>query len=85
MSRGISPSLYGLLHSARQSLVCSRRNSAQCYVAAWMGGESGGERIYVHVWLSFFAAHVKLLQHCQLVIPEYKVKSFFFFFFKDRF
>ena len=44
-----------------------------------MGGESRGEQIHVHVWLSFFAVHVKLLQHCQLVIPEYKIKSFFFF------
>ena len=26
-------------------------NSAQCYVAAWMGGEAGGEWIHVYVWL----------------------------------
>ena len=24
-------------------------NSAQCYVAAWMGGEFGGQWIHVHV------------------------------------
>ena len=27
-------------------------NSAQCYVAAWMGGEFGGEWIHVYVRLS---------------------------------
>ena len=26
--------------------------SAQCYVAAWMGGEFGGEWILVYIWLS---------------------------------
>ena len=36
------------------------RNSAQCYVAAWMGGEFGGEWIHVYVWLSPFAVHLKL-------------------------
>ena len=35
-------------------------NSAQCYVAAWMGGEFGGEWIHVYVWLSPFAAHLRL-------------------------
>ena len=32
----------------------STGNSAQCYVAAWMGGEFGGEWIHVYVWLSSF-------------------------------
>ena len=39
-------------------------SSAQCYVAAWMGGEFAGELIHVYVWLSPFTAHLKLLQHC---------------------
>ena len=30
----------------------STGNSAQCYVAAWMGGEFAGEWIHVYVWLS---------------------------------
>ena len=30
----------------------STGNSAQCYTAAWMGGEFGGEWIHVYVWLS---------------------------------
>ena len=39
-------------------------NSAQCYVAAWMGGEFGGEWIHVYLWLSPFTVHLKLSQHC---------------------
>ena len=38
--------------------------AAQCYTAVWMGGEFGGEWIYVYVWLSPFAVHWKLSQHC---------------------
>ena len=33
-------------------------NFALCYVAAWMGGESGGEWIHVYVWLNPFAVHL---------------------------
>ena len=29
-----------------------------------MGGEFGGELIHVYVWLSPFAVHLKLSQHC---------------------
>ena len=39
-------------------------NSAQCSVAAWMGGESGGE--WIHVELSPLTVHLKLSQHCWL-------------------
>ena len=35
-------------------------NSAQCYVAAWIGGEFGGAGIRVYVWLSLFTVHLKL-------------------------
>ena len=45
-------------------LLCSTENSAQCYVAAWMGGEFGGEWIHVYLWLSPFTVHLKLSQHC---------------------
>ena len=46
-------------------LLYSTRNS-QCYVAAWMGGESGGEWIHVCVWLGPFAVlrYLKLSQYC---------------------
>ena len=43
-----------------KGLWYSRWNSAQCYVPAWMGGGSRGERIHVYVWLSPFAAPLKL-------------------------
>ena len=46
-----------------------------CYVAAWRGGESGGEQTRVYVWLSPFTVHLKLYQHCQLAIPQYKMRS----------
>ena len=45
-------------------LLYSTGNSAQCYVAAWIGGELGGEWIHVYVWLSPFSVHLKLSQHC---------------------
>ena len=35
-----------------KDLLCSIGNSAQCYLAAWMEGEFGGEWIHVHVGLS---------------------------------
>ena len=39
------------------------RNSVQCYVAARVGQEFGGEWMHVLVWLSPFAVHWKLSQH----------------------
>ena len=50
-----------------KDLLYSTWNSTQCYVAAWMGGEFGGERIHVYVWPSPFAVHLKLSQHCLLI------------------
>ena len=45
-------------------VLYSTGNSAQFYVAAWIGGELGGEWIYVYIWLRPFAVHLKLSQHC---------------------
>ena len=59
--------MYTLLYLKRitnKDLLYSTGNSAQCYVAAWMEGESGREWIPVYVWLSHFAVHLKLSQHC---------------------
>ena len=42
--------MYTLLHLkwiTNKGLLHSARNSAQCYVAAWTGGELGGKRIHV--------------------------------------
>ena len=59
----------------QQVLLYSTENSAQCHVAAWMGGEFRGEWIYVSVWLSPFPVHQKLSQYCLLAIFQYKMKS----------
>ena len=33
-------------------LLDSTRKTAQCYVAAWMGGEFGGEYIHVYIYIT---------------------------------
>ena len=52
---------------ANKDLLYSTGNSAQCYVATWMGGEFGREWILVCVWLSPFTAHLKPSKHCLLI------------------
>ena len=47
-----------------KDLLYSPWNSAQCYVASWMGGEFEGEWTHVYVWLSPFGVRLKLSQHC---------------------
>ena len=49
---------------ANKDLLCSTGNSAQCYVAAWMGDESRREGIPVYLWLNLSAVHLKLSQCC---------------------
>ena len=59
--------MYTLLYLkwiTNKDLLYSTGNSAQYYVAAWVGGEFGGERIHIYVQLSPFAVHLKLSQHC---------------------
>ena len=58
-----------------KDLLCSTQNSAQRYVAAWMGGEFGEAWMHAYVWLSPFAVHLKLSQHCLSAISQYKFKS----------
>ena len=58
--------MYTLLYlkwMTKKDLLYSIGNSTQCHVAAWTGGEFGGERIHVYVWLSPFADHLKIAQH----------------------
>ena len=45
---------------AKKVLQYSTGNSAQCNVAAWTGGEFGEEWLYVYVWLSPSAVHLKI-------------------------
>ena len=48
-----------------KDLLYSTWNSAQCYVPAWIGAVGfEGEWIHVYVWLTPFAVHLKLPQHC---------------------
>ena len=67
MVREFGMVMYTLLYLkeiTNKNLLYSTGNSAQCSAAAWMGGEFGGEWIHVYVWLSLFAIHLKLSQHC---------------------
>ena len=69
--------MYTLLYLkwvTNRDLLCSTWNSARGNVAAWLGGEFGGEWIHVYVWLSPFAVHLKL-SHCLSAILQYKIKS----------
>ena len=61
--REFGMAMYTLLYlkqKTNRDLLYITWNSAQCYVAAWMGGEFGGEWIPVYAWLSPFAVHLKL-------------------------
>jgi len=48
----------------QQGSTVLHMNSAQYCVAAWMGGEFGGEWIQEYLWLNPFAVHLNLLPHC---------------------
>ena len=59
--------MYTLLYFkwiTNKDLLYNTWNSAQCYVAAWMGGEFGREWVPIYVWLSPFTVHLQLSQHC---------------------
>ena len=65
--RDLGKVIYTLLYLkwiTNKDLLYSIWNSAQWYVPDWMGGGFGGELIHVYVWMSPFAAHLELLQHC---------------------
>ena len=62
------------IKSIYEDLMYSTWNSTQCYAAAWMGGDFGGEWILAYVWLSPFAVHLKLPQHCESAVPQYEIK-----------
>ena len=47
-----------------KDFLYSTGDSAQCYLAAWVGRELGGEWIHGYIWLSHFTVHLKLSQHC---------------------
>ena len=47
-----------------KDLLYSTWNSAQCYVPGWIEEGFGGEWIDVYIWLTPFAVHMKLPEHC---------------------
>ena len=51
------------MENRQRPAAASSGNSAQCHVAAWMGGEFGGEWIHVYVWLSLVAVPLNISQH----------------------
>ena len=63
--------MYTLLYLKQiisKNLLHRTRNSAQCYVPAWMGGEFGGLWTHVYVWWNPFAILLKLPHHCQSAV-----------------
>ena len=53
--------MYTLLYLkwiTNKDLLDNTENSAQSYMAVWMGGEVGGG--WIHVWLSPFTVYPKL-------------------------
>ena len=71
--------MYTLLYLkwvTNKNLLYSSENSAQCLVAACMGGEFGEEWIRVCVWLSPFAIHLKLSQSVHQLYPNTKQKVY---------
>ena len=59
--------MYTLLYLKQitnKDLVYSMWNSVQWYVATRTERESGGEWVYVYVWLNPFAVHLEPSQHC---------------------
>ena len=70
--------MYTLLYVkwiTNKELRYSKGNSAQCYMAACVGGEFGEEWIHVYIWLNPFAIYLKLSQHCYLAILQYKKRG----------
>ena len=58
-----------------KDLLYSTGNSAQCYVAAWMGGDLGGEWTHEYVWLSPFPVHWNYHIIVNQLYPQYKTKT----------
>ena len=53
--------------------IYSTGDPDQYHAAPWMGREFGEEWIQVYSCLSPFAVHLKLSQHCQLAVYQYKI------------
>ena len=64
-----------LIWRTSKDLLSSTGKSAQCHVAAGMGGEFMGEWIHAYVCLSPFTVPLKLSHHCYLARLQRKIKS----------
>ena len=62
---------------SQQASTVQHMELSQSYVAAWMGGEFGGEWMHVYGWLSPFGVHLKLPQHGVLISYESESCSVF--------
>ena len=65
--------MYTLLYvkwTTSKDLLWHRKLCLKCHLAAWMGGESGGEWIRGYVWLSLFAVPLELSQQCELALLQ---------------
>ena len=64
---------------SNKDLLNSTWNSAQCYVAAWVGGDFGGEWIHVYMYGSeSLCCSPETVTTLLINIRPYKMKSFFF-------
>ena len=57
-----------------KDLMYSTWNSAQCYVAAWIGKELGGGCTHVYVWLSPFRCSPKMITILLIGYTPVKIK-----------
>ena len=61
----LSPSVQGIWSAHMGVKIKGLKTSkVQVFCGAWMGGEFGGDGVHGYVWLSPFAVHPKLSQHC---------------------
>ena len=77
MDREFGSDMHMLLYFkwiTNKDLLYSTGNSAQCYVAAWMGGDFGGEGIHVYVWLSLGSSRETITLLVNWLHPNEKLK-----------
>ena len=70
IAREFGMDMYTLLYLkliTNKDLLYSTWISAQCYVAAWIGGEFVGEWLHIYLWLGPSTLYLKLSQHFLLI------------------
>ena len=77
MDREFGTDMFMLLYFkwiTNKDLLYSTWNSAQCYVAAWMGGQFGVEGVKVCVWLSLGGSRETITLSVNWLHPNEKLK-----------